>query len=82
MGQRLIRAGRRSKSKERRKRGGQILEESSGLDSRLELIQWLIPLGLKAVEEELQREVEQLVDGGETRNPENRRWGRNPGHWR
>ena len=39
----------------------------------------LIPLGLKAVEEELQREVEQLVGQGANRSPENRRWGKNPG---
>lgn len=79
MGQRLIRTGRRSKGKERRNRGRQIQEQFAELNSRFELIQWLIPLGLKAVEEELQTEVEQLVGRGAKRNPENRRWGRNPG---
>jgi putative transposase len=79
MGQRLIRTGRRSKGKERRNRGRQIQEQIAGLNSRFELIQLLIPLGLKAVEEELQTEVEQLVGHGVKRNPENWRWGRNPG---
>ncbi len=79
MGQRVIGAGKRSKGKERRKKRQQIQEEVRTLDSRFELIQMLIPLGLKAVEEELQKEVEQLVGRGASRSPENRRWGRNPG---
>jgi hypothetical protein len=79
MGQRVIRTGKRSKSQERRKRGQQIQEQMGRLDSRFELIQMLIPLGLKAVEEELQREVEQWVGHGASRSPENRRWGKNPG---
>ncbi len=79
MGQRVIRTGKRSKGKEGRKKRQQIQEEVRILDSRFELIQMLIPLGLKAVEEELQQEVEQLVGRGASRDPENRRWGRNPG---
>jgi len=79
MGQRVIRAGKRIKSQERRKRGQEIQGEFSGIDGRYELIQLLIPLGLKAVEEELQREVEQLVGCRTNRSTENRRWGKNPG---
>lgn len=79
MGQRVIRTGKRSKGQEGRKRRQQIREQVEQLDSRWELIQMLIPLGLKAVEEELQREVEQLVGCREQRSAENRRWGRNPG---
>lgn len=50
------------------------------VDTRVTLIQALIPLGLKAVEEELQREVKNLVGGKHERN-ENAlvRWGKNPG---
>lgn len=79
MGQRVIRTGRRSKGQEGKKKRQQIQEQIGRLDSRFELIQMLIPLGLKAVEEELQREVEQLVGRGASRSRENRRWGRNPG---
>jgi hypothetical protein len=79
MGQRVICAGKRIKGKEGRKKRQQIQEEVETLDSRFELIQILIPLGLKAVEEELQKEVEQLVGRGANRSPENRRWGRNLG---
>jgi putative transposase len=79
MGQRVIRSGRRSKGQEGRKKRQQIQEQVGRLDSRYELIQMLIPLGLKAVEEELQREVERLVGHGGSRSPENRRWGKNPG---
>ena len=79
MGQRVIRTGKRIRGKEGRKKRQQIQEEVGKLDSRFELIQMLIPLGLKAVEEELQKEVEQLVCRGASRDPENRRWGRNPG---
>ena len=79
MGQRVIRTGKRIKGKEGRKKRQRIEEEVRILDSRFELIQMLIPLGLKAVEEELQQEVEQRVGRGASRSPENRRWGRNPG---
>jgi transposase-like protein len=39
----------------------------------------LIPLGLKAVGEELQTEVRRLVGEGSQRHPSHRRWGSNPG---
>jgi len=45
------------------------------------MIQMLIPLGLQAVEEELQAEVRWHVGGGrhERTGGDNRRWGQNPG---
>ncbi len=53
-------------------------EELSALDTRIALIQALIPLGLDAVAEELQEEVSRLAGQRYTRkdnqNP-NRRWG-------
>ncbi len=49
-------------------------------ESRLSMIQMLIPLGLKAVEEELQAEVRQWVGDRYTRgNGSCKRWGQNPG---
>lgn len=57
-----------------------LRDPRTSVDTRVTLIQALIPLGLKAVEEELQREVENLVGGRHERN-ENAlvRWGENPG---
>ena len=52
------------------------------LDSRIEAIQWLIPLGLKAVTEELQRAVVELAGPRyERKGPDQplRRWGSQPG---
>jgi putative transposase len=57
-------------------------EELGALDTRIALIQALIPLGLDAVAEELQEEVTRLAGGRYTRkdnqNP-NRRWGSQQG---
>ena len=39
----------------------ETVEQVAYLDSRIEAIQWLIPLGLKAVTEELQRAVIELA---------------------
>lgn len=52
-----------------------------GSESRLSMIQMLIPLGLRAVEEELQAEVRALVGGGrhDRTGGANSRWGQNPG---
>ena len=60
-----------------------LLEEELGaLDTRIALIQALIPLGLDAVAEELQEEVSRLAGDRYTRkdtqNP-NRRWGSQQG---
>ena len=57
-------------------------EEVGALDTRIALIQALIPLGLDAVAEELQNEVTRLTGDRYTRkehqNP-NRRWGSQQG---
>ena len=52
-----------------------------GSEGKLSMIQMLIPLGLKAVEEELQAEVQKLVGGGrhDRTGGTNKRWGQNPG---
>lgn len=52
-----------------------------GSESRLSMIQMLIPLGLRAVEEELQAEVRKLAGGGrhERTGSTIKRWGQNPG---
>lgn len=50
-------------------------------ESRIAMIQALIPLGLRAVEEELQSEVTQLIGGAHYERTGGRlkRWGSNPG---
>lgn len=50
-------------------------------ESRIAMIQALIPLGLKAIEDELQSEVTQLVGGAHYERTGGRlkRWGQNPG---
>ena len=73
---------RRGKAKvkviEKRKLTQKMLTELriESLDTRVSLIQALIPLGLKAVEEELQKEVEMLLNNSNERNTT---WGKNPG---
>ena len=80
MQRRIIQTGKRSKSKERAERLRVLPEEPNTLDSRVELIQMLIPLGLQAVEEELQAEVARLVGARYSRaQAEQKRWGSNPG---
>lgn len=55
-------------------------DANSPLDSRVALIQMLIPLGIKAVQEELERELMSLVGEKHSRaNDELVRWGKNPG---
>ena len=60
-----------------------LLEEAlRTLDTRIELIQALIPLGLEAVAEELQNEVSRLTGAKNSRKNEknaNRRWGSQQG---
>jgi len=54
----------------------------SALDTRIALIQALIPLGLEAVADELQKEVSRLTGEKNSRKGEknpNRRWGSQPG---
>ena len=60
----------------------EAVEQVEDLDSRIEAIQWLIPLGLKAVTEELQRAVVELAGPRyERKGPDQplRRWGSQPG---
>lgn len=58
-----------------------VLEEvkRQGLDVEVALIQGLIPLGLKAVEEKLQREVELLAGKKQAHGKENVRWSKQAG---
>ncbi len=58
-----------------------VLEEikSQGVDVEVSLIQGLIPLGLKAVEDRLQREVELLAGKKQAHGKENVRWGSQAG---
>jgi len=49
--------------------------EIGDLDSRIELVQALIPIGLKAVSDMLQEEVRQLAGGVYSHGKENQRWG-------
>ena len=80
MKRRVIQTEKGSKSQERNGQLQVVQESSEGLDSRLELIQMLIPLGLKAVEEELQAEVARLVGERYSREQsDKKRWGCNPG---
>ena len=65
---------------------GKVAPEAVGqvedLDGRIEAIQWLIPLGLKAVTEELQRAVVELAGPRYERKGSDqplRRWGSQPG---
>jgi transposase-like protein len=55
------------------------LERNMSTESRLAAIQALIPLGLKAVEAELQRELIDLVGERYSRGNDVKRWGYNPG---
>jgi len=55
------------------------MDQDPGRESRLAMIQMLIPLGLKAVESELQSEVAELAGGRYARGSEGERWGSNPG---
>jgi hypothetical protein len=55
------------------------LERGMIFESRLATIQALIPLGLKAVEMELQNEILALVGARYSRGGDMKRWGVNPG---
>ena len=59
----------------------EAVEQVEDLDSRIEAIQWLIPLGLKAVTEELHRAVIELAGPRYERKESDqplRRWGSQP----
>jgi putative transposase len=55
------------------------LERNMSFESRMLMIQQLIPLGLMAVEVELQREITDLVGARYSRGGDLKRWGENPG---
>lgn len=55
------------------------LERDQGRESRLAMIQMLIPLGLDNVARELQTEVKELVGDRHSRGSERTRWGYNDG---
>ncbi len=58
----------------------QVLGLSKGLESRLEMIKLLIPLGLEAIKEMLEEEVEKLAGKKYERDESDlRRWGSNQG---
>ena len=65
----------------RNQRIEEMAQPEWGSESRLSMIQMLIPLGLQAVEEELQAEVRKLAGGGrhERTGTTVKRWGQNPG---
>ncbi len=58
-----------------------IKEMESGMifESRLAAIQALIPLGLRAVEMELQQEITELIGSRYSRGGDVKRWSENPG---
>lgn len=57
----------------------QAVERDLDRESRLAMIQMLIPLGLRSVEKELQAEIVALVGERHTRGGKLDRWGSNPG---
>lgn len=69
------------KISEKRKATKEILDKfkTDDLDVNIALIQELIPIGLQAVGEQLQREVEKLVGKRYEHGKENVRWGEQPG---
>ncbi len=75
----VLKKGKRGNRKERLVAYEEMksLNESS---TRIELIQMLIPLGLQAIEEELQSEVSKIAGARYTRtHPDFKRWGCNDG---
>lgn len=65
---------------QRCKRGNISNVIGDGVNSRVVLIQSLIPIGLEAVAEELKKEVELLAGGRYSRvKPDMKRWGCNRG---
>ena len=79
MKRRLIKIGKGSKSKDRVAMFKDLTSRDWERESRLTMIQMLIPLGLQAVEKELQAEVSELVGSRHSRGGNLKRWGYNPG---
>lgn len=77
---RIIKKGTRSKAKDRVESFRELVDRDWEGESRLSMIQMLIPLGLRAVEEELQAEVTGIAGERYSReHPRFKRWGRNGG---
>ena len=55
------------------------LARNMNFEARMLMIQQLIPVGLRAVEAELQLEIMSLVGERDSRSGELKRWGENPG---
>lgn len=76
----ILKNGRRIKGKGRILLNRELIGQACEGESRLAMIQMLIPLGLAAVEEELQSEVMRIAGGRYSRDlPQYKRWGRNGG---
>ena len=73
----IIKKGKRINAKARQTISE--LERDMKRESRLSMIQALIPLGMKAVEEELQMEIRELAGERYSRGGNFSRWGENPG---
>ena len=69
----------RFNAKERVAAYQELVNGEYGLNSRLLLIQQLLPIGLQAVEEALQEEVTDLAGLRYSRRGSIKRWGSNPG---
>ena len=75
----VLKKGKRGNKKERLAAYEEMLNQGN-TSSRIELIQMLIPLGLQAIEEELQSEVSKIAGARYTRtDPDFKRWGCNEG---
>ena len=73
----ILKRGRRIN--EKAQRSIDELGRAMSFESRMAAIQALIPLGLEAVEDELQQEIRELVGEKHSRGGDIKRWGRNPG---
>ena len=69
----------RFNAKERVAAYQELVKVEYGLNSRMLLIQQLLPIGLQAVEEELQEEVTDLASLRYSRRVSIKQWGSNPG---
>lgn len=76
----IIKKGKVSKGKDQVRLVKEFLSQECEGESRWAMIQMLIPLGLMAVEEELQAEVERVVGDRYSRSQQQfKRWGHNTG---
>lgn len=73
------RAGKRKIKIVSKERLEKMFSKALDMDTKAELIQMLIPLGLQAVNETLQKEVESLAGIKHSRDSAASRWGKQPG---